>query len=189
MSWPDLVASLVSSLAWPLVVLAAVLLLRRQLSAFLAATGDRLLRRFKAGPVEMEWDDDLRIAAKEADITSNEGDGDASDTKLVKLARIDPHGAILTAFRDVDQALNDLLADIPPGQKPWKELPTGVKVENAIRLRVIDEELLHAVNSLRRLRNEVAHQAAPEVTQDRAIRYVSVAEGLARALRHAKGSA
>jgi uncharacterized phage-associated protein len=51
MSWREFVASLVSSLAWPLSLATIAWLLRRQLAALL----DGPVKRWKAGPVEIEY--------------------------------------------------------------------------------------------------------------------------------------
>jgi hypothetical protein len=52
MSWLEFVAELVSALAWPITIVAALVFLRRPLERWMRERPSRI----KAGPVELEWD-------------------------------------------------------------------------------------------------------------------------------------
>jgi hypothetical protein len=60
-NWRQFSVAMVQALAWPMVALIALLAYRRRISALLGAG----LRRFKAGPLEAEWE----IVAEEARVS------------------------------------------------------------------------------------------------------------------------
>lgn len=67
MSVLQFIAALVQALAWPLVVLVALLLLRPAIAELLGREG---LRRLKAGPLEAEWERELIRTEAQLDVAS-----------------------------------------------------------------------------------------------------------------------
>jgi hypothetical protein len=94
MSGFEFAASLVGSLAWPIVVLTVAVLFRRQLSALLA----RPFSSLKAGPLKAVWD--RQVAEVEAELPRSPSvvtsAGGAPDTdRLREIARAAPAAAVL----------------------------------------------------------------------------------------------
>jgi hypothetical protein len=70
MSWREFIASLVSSLAWPVTVAVCVVVFRRQISKLMSGL---VLRRFKAGPGGVEAEFESVLALTEADLAETAG--------------------------------------------------------------------------------------------------------------------
>ena len=65
MEWLQLTVSIAQAVAWPLAVVVLVLVLRPHLLTLLERDRGRLIKRVKVGPVEAEWEADVREGAKE----------------------------------------------------------------------------------------------------------------------------
>jgi hypothetical protein len=114
-NWRQFVVALVQALAWPAVVVLVLVVYRRRVSDLL---GDNL-RRFKAGPIEAEWEkvaEEARatIEAVEAVPDADGGSGEPSDVdKLLSLARAvadtNPASAVAYAYQAARQAFESHL--------------------------------------------------------------------------------
>jgi hypothetical protein len=178
----DDVASLIraiAAVAWPLVVLAVVLLFRRDVAALI-----RSLRRVKAGPFEGEWDSQYAtIAAQVEPPSSAPADALERGPALMKrlpsgvwvLARKLPGAAIVRAHEEVERTLRDLLP--PDVQADVKGLPLTVTALARLALDhgLITPEARNAVESLAIMRNLAAHNPAG-VTEERALEYLELVE-------------
>jgi hypothetical protein len=110
------VSSLISSLAWPVAVVVLVLAFRKPIGRMF----ERLPKRVKAGPVEVEWPE-VATEARVALATSSEVRTDASPGSLTerfaKLAEEEPAAAIMAAWAEVEKSLRarvgDLAVDLP----------------------------------------------------------------------------
>jgi hypothetical protein len=118
LTWRDLIASLVDSLAWPAAVVVLVVALRHQLGVLFEAP----LQRLKLGPggVEAEWDRTERATAvAAAGSVTIRSRSDATDIDFVEerlnviepLADTVPAVAIRQAFDVVESELRRLVDD------------------------------------------------------------------------------
>jgi hypothetical protein len=177
MDWLTFSSKVIDSLVWPLVALALGLVFRRKLLDLIPA-----IRRFKAGPLEAEFElaaKQVRASAAEASSlkeTITDGmvdlprDGGRSDivSKLLN-ARNDPAGMILEGWAKVEGELFRLSHQLGNIVDP---LTSSTKVyESAMSYDVLSEETRRLIRELRQLRNKVAHvEVAP--TSDAAQDYV-----------------
>ncbi len=106
MDWREFAASVVQSLAWPASVATVAWILRRQLSALL----DGPVKRWKAGPVEMEfWE--RETAGVMDNVVGQLAQGAQSDdldeelTRLADLAGRVPVAAVTEGFRLVEREI------------------------------------------------------------------------------------
>src|SRR5271165_5108819 len=108
--WLAFIASLVRSLAWPAAVVAIVLVLRRPLVAAL----NRGVRRLRAGPIEVEFDEELAEVRQELAQAPElreapEASGQSLDEELARLTEVSPRAAVMEAFARIEVHLGELL--------------------------------------------------------------------------------
>lgn len=182
MSWLDFISRMTGSLAWPLAAVIGVLVFRRPITNLLAHAP---LKRFKAGPIEVEIDRSLA----EAETTLEAGgvipppvvsEGMLVDELSVEAVRV-PAVAILEAHHAVERELRDMVASLDI------QAPESVGAVRLARLAAqagaISEESVRAVDTISVLRNLIAHGGAREVTKEQAQEYLTFADAVLIALR------
>lgn len=141
------------------------------------------LKRGKVGGTELEFADFVVDAETQADIPLTE-ESKVIDTTEVAKASSDPRGVILSAWLDVEAALNSLVET-----NKLAEGYSRITKRNLTAIRLVQQaELLSAnyvglFHDLRAMRNEAAHAADFAPPPDSVIRYVQLARELAAALR------
>lgn len=148
----DALAKLFTALAWPVAAVFIVRQLRTEITGLLSR-----LKRGKVGGAEFEFADYVRAAEEEADIQRTP-ETQAVDSSAVAKASNDPRGTILSAWLDVEAALNSLIET-----KKLAEGYTRIANRNLTSIRLVQRaELLSAnyvglFHDLRVMRNEAAH--------------------------------
>ena len=177
MSVLQFISALVQALAWPAVVLIAVVLFRDKLSALLAGS----MKRLKVGPIEAEWDRTLSEAEVELEqpgVPPLDRRTIPSDARrnLAKFASLMPAAAVIEGYASIELALRGLLADV---EDP-RVLRTGASglARQAVKLGRVNEETARAIEGLGVLRNLAAHGQAGEVTLDRANNYLALVDAV-----------
>lgn len=175
----ELLAALVGSLAWPVVVLVVAALFRRQFAALLT----RPFTSLKAGPVEVVWD--REIAEVEAEFgepglpESPRFDGARPSEQLAEVARIAPAAAVVQAFARVEAQLRQLLlqADLDPGRGSAMQL-----ARRAQEAGLVQPETVRAIEGIAVLRNLAAHGREAELDEPRALDYLALTDAVIYAL-------
>lgn len=171
----------ISSVAWPVTVLAIVLLFRQSFSEMLSGP----LRRLKAGPVEAVWQD-MESEIK-AELSSEPGQSRGRSTadmrtasvsdELSNLAEKYPPAAILDAYEQVRRALVKALEDPPLDAGPkLDDLSVPQLAELALEGGRIHRKTAQAARGLSVLRNLAAHGRGDEVTEARAHEYLALVD-------------
>ena len=183
MGWQAFVASLVHSLAWPAGVVAVVIVLRKHIGVALG----RGLRRVKAGPVEVEFDQvqaqvqvDLARSPELADDTPVPAPIGSLSEVLSRLAETSPKMAVLTAYHRIEERLTEILESADALPRDWAR--AGGLAKSAWERGLISEEARAAIDGLSVLRNLTA-QAGVDVSDDRARDYLAMADAVMYALR------
>lgn len=192
--WFDFIQGLVSSLAWPLVMVLAILLFHRQLLALLPD-----LDTLKVAGAEMSFK--KRIAAVvdqakeiEKPTADDARENDGRTQALSKMAETSPAGAILGAWTELEKAARQLIVsagrNLPADWGvTWRYFEPTDAVETARMIGMF--QLLPAAEretyeQLRRLRNRAVHEG--DVTAEEARSYVKVADQLTDVLRILKSN-
>jgi hypothetical protein len=187
--WQAFVASLVHSLAWPAGVVAVVVVLRKHIGVALG----RGIRRLKAGPVEVEFDQfqaEVReelarspeLAAAQVPASAGQAPAPVSSLRedLSMLADIAPRAAVMEAYGRIEERLAEMLGDLA---EPLQRRLSGREMARLARERgLISDETLGAIEGLSVLRNLVAH-ARDDIDVDRARDYLALADAVLYALR------
>jgi len=175
------VASLVQSLAWPAGVVAAVVFLRKPIGAVLGQG----VRRLKAGPVEVEFDqlqaevrEELARSPELAEAKVPTPVGSLTEV-LSRLAEVSPGMAVVTAYRHIEDRLNEMLdaADVRP--RDWMGGRRLAKIASEHGL--LSEEARAAIEGLSVLRNLTTHDGG-EISVSRAREYLALADAVLYAL-------
>jgi hypothetical protein len=179
------IASLVHSLAWPAAVAVAVIVLRRPIGAALG----RGVRRLRAGPVEVEFDQELAEVREELrrspELTAEPSALGNLGEELARLAELSPRAAVLEAYIRIEVRLTELLADT------GMDVPrlTGRQLARLARNQgLISDETLAAIDGLSVLRNLAAHTPADDIGAKRARDYLALADAVLYAMRTKPGS-
>ncbi len=176
------VAAVVQALAWPVVVLVIAIIFHRQIKALMSEQ----LRRFKAGPVEVEWERQVvRVEALVEPVPTHLGAaGRSLVDELGSLASEQPGWAVLHAYDQMAERLHPFVEG--EGARPERPY-SGImeKVRAAVEGGRITPELASAVEGMTSLRNLVAHGRGPhydDVTPERARQYLALADAVIFAL-------
>src|SRR5262249_46161637 len=116
MSGFQLIANLTQSLAWPLAVVIAALVLRKPLAHLIT---NRPPQRVKAGPFEVEWERLIAEAEKEIEGTTCTPRGDVPPRpsvveELAPAAEAAPVVAVQEAYATIERELRQLIGDGGP---------------------------------------------------------------------------
>ncbi|MEX2652889.1 MAG: hypothetical protein WD473_10670 [Acidimicrobiia bacterium] len=181
MSVLEFIASLTSSLAWPLAACAIAVLFRDQLRRLLDVSGP--LRRLK-GPGGLEaFYDETAIETKQAAAAALKAAGVAEQPSpllilddLEAVARISPRDAVVDASSRIENRLLELLRDNNVEVGDNRSIGTVASV--AFKRGLIGESTLQAVLGLRVLRNLAAHGTDEDLDTDRALEFLTLADAV-----------
>lgn len=170
-------SKVIESLAWPIASVVLVALLRKEIGKLAP-----FLKKLKAGPVEAEFERDVRALqestpepAKEASVKPTDT---ASKNFLFQLAELHPRSAILESWVRVEAAARALLESKTIAAPKPSYLPAARLAEPLAQHEFITQGQVTLFHELRRLRNEVAHAQGFEPTFESARAYIDLASFL-----------
>jgi hypothetical protein len=175
---------LVKTLAWPTVGLAAIVLLRSQISELLRSVSGIKI----PGYLEIDMDKALRATEALAEKalpwpTTDQsqarrlfGTGTIEIGNLLDIARKNPTAAVILAWTDVERALletakrNNMVRD----EEPATQNP--VYVARALTLKRKMDDITYAIFAeLNRIRNSTVHAGGPEISSEQALLFGDLA--------------
>ena len=192
MSGFQLAASLASSLAWPIVVvvlLAFAWIKREDIGKIFnvrAFPQGRSLRRVRAGPVELEWDQLIESTAeKVAEIppTSNP-DTKGLVAELGQIAHTVPTAAVLEAFARLEKRLREIYEPLREDYESslggrYRVLGVNQITSTLAKADVISPEIHAAIINLSKLRTEASHRVGEsDITAMDATEYLALVDGV-----------
>ena len=185
MSGLEFVAEITKALAWPLAAVVVAVLFRKQLRQLLSVGP---ARRVKAGPVEIEWDRTVAEAQVELDQPGVPPAIPASmagpvSVELVEVAERSPTAAVMEAHAVIERELRLLLTANGVADSEQRAGASGL-ARLGVQHGIVNEETVKAVEGLSVLRNLAAHGRAGDVTTERAIDYLALADAVLYAVRN-----
>lgn len=173
------VASLVSSLAWPVAVLVIALIFRAQIRQLMS----RPIRRLRAGSVEVEFDRLMSEVQVAVETPTPSGEGHAATIaspvieELEDIILTSPVAAVLDAHSAVERELRSLIAAGDPGVDVTK-MSTGRLLREGVERGIITPETANAVEGITVMRNLAAHGRPSEITPERARDYLALVDAV-----------
>lgn len=180
MSWLEFTAAIIGSLAWPIVALVAIILLRKPLVGLIP-----LLRRAKYKDLELEFGEEVRELRQEAEatlrpLTTAPGPVGPEEDSLLQLASVSPRSAVVEAWRLVESSARRAIESRGVSAEGGRSL-TGPQLTRTLGLaEVLDNPTRGLMDRLRMLRNQAVHADDFFVDEASAREYVQIALALAR---------
>lgn len=159
MDWKTFFASLVDSVAWPLVAALIVWQLRDKIAELLPR-----VRKLRHKETEIEFSEGVRELEAEVSAKSDEPHTEAGATseakdefnRLMQLAGFSSRAAVQEAWRKVESAAAKAAAKTYPDLSEKRALPLHQHLK-ALRGRILSDAEYKQLEQLRRLRNMAAH--------------------------------
>jgi hypothetical protein len=179
-------ASVLHSLAWPAAAVVIAVMLRKPITAVL----NRGVRRLRAGPVEVEFDQGLAEVDAEVrripELTEPAGApqrGGSLADELATAAEVSPEAAVVAAFSRIERRLAEILDGAAVSRD--RVVSARALARLAREHDLINDETLAAVDGLAVLRNLAAHPSSTGATigADRARDFLVLADAVLYALR------
>ena len=177
------VAQLVASLAWPITVLACLLLLRKPLRSLMP-----LIRRLKYSDLELQFGREVAEVKDAAETAALRSARDAREARegtwedLTRLASVRPRSAIRAAWDQVESTLMRVAKDrnLQAAPAVWSmPMVVGALLLNA---GVMSDAQYNLLYRLRHLTSEAERAPVDSLAPDDATEFVSLALRLAASL-------
>lgn len=183
MDWKMFFAQIIDSLAWPLVAVFVVFLLREKITDLLPR-----LKKFRHKETEIEFTEGVTELVQERQaqgIQNNEVEQTEEyqdqSSFLSRLAEISPRSAVLEAFRIVEVAAAKKAARISPNIES-RHAKSPLQLQKLLKDEVLTKNEFHQFDQLRRLRNEAAHTEEFDVKGMPVEAYIDIALSMASRL-------
>ena len=177
MDWLTFFSKLIEALAWPVATIVLVVLLRDEIAKLAP-----FLKKFKAGPLEAEFEREVKelkeikeatpVQVKTTEIRAADT---ASKNFLVQLSELHPRSAILESWVRVEAAARAVLAATSVSVSKPGYLQAARLAEPLAQKEVLNQGQVTLFHELRHLRNQVAHAQGFEPTQESASSYIDLA--------------
>lgn len=143
------------------------------------------MRRVRAGPVELEWDQLIESTAEkiaEVPLAATLGPQDGVQQDLKDIARSVPTAAVLEAFARLEKRLREIFDQGVVDYEKVRPLPRRVETMPVMlavlsRRGVISDEIQESIRNLNRLKNEASHRVGgADITADQASDYLELVD-------------
>ena len=183
MNWLQFIATMVDSLAWPITVIAVVLLLKSRLPVLLS-----FVERLKYRGFELEFRKGVQQLLSEQSRSAlpalADEQTDEPRNRLYALAELSPRSAILLAWLEVEAAAAETLQIKEPGLAPKMRMAVPLRIGNMLtRNGILSADQLRVFYRLRELRNEAVHISDATFPLNEVSEYIGLAASLAAQIR------
>ncbi|MCT4631893.1 MAG: hypothetical protein N4A76_04020 [Firmicutes bacterium] len=178
----EFIASIIDTLAWPIVVLIVVFLFRKPLSKSLLG-----LSRFKYNDLELNFGRELNKIEDAIDNSKLIVDSESYEKNkmdALDITEINPFAAIIVAWMEIEKEIGNLINKlaISPDYPGYN---SSLKNINLLKEQgYIDSLTYELINDLRHLRNQVAHNKIEAVTYLEAVKYCKLANKISNTLKN-----
>lgn len=184
----DFLANITGSMAWPGALLIIALLFRKEIVTLV-----QNIESVKVAGVEAKIRKGLQQVEEELKatepVTEDVAKLNSEEFKrLLTVAETSPTGAIIDAFKQVEELADELVRRELPRLREYpdgRRMPTIALHKNLLSLGVIPRSEANTFQKLRELRNRAAHAFDSEITSETAKEYVRLADRFADVLNQA----
>jgi hypothetical protein len=181
MDWKQFIASVVGSLAWPVVVLIFLWVIRRRIGGLLS----RVIELHLPGGAKAIFAQELD---KGRDVIEAIGDGELEKVYFKTLEGREERAHENVPHCVIVQTYNELETELFKAREPLG-LSTRMNaysiIKSLIQRDVLDSEASALFETLRRARNAIVHAPTQEVTDPEAMEYAAQAEFLTELVKDA----
>jgi len=170
MDWKTFISEVISSLAWPAVVIIVIYLLKDKAPELLS----RIIK-FKYKDTEFEFAEKVKELSE--DNVSNQYESKnvkASKDTLYHIATVSPRSAVMEAYRLLEvEAIKAIEKAYPELED--RNIKNQVQVTKMLRDKVLNSEQYFQLRELRNLRNQAAHHDSFSLTGEPINDYIDLA--------------
>ena len=186
MDWITFIVSETKAIAWPTVVLTAVVILKQQISGLIAELGSRL-KTAKGGGIELSFGariDEVEKGLPVAELTQLTAPSNVKRIEAIAdLSGLPPAYVISQAWLRVEEEIGRSVA-IPVASPTARLSISPVKLLRiAVEQELITNSELNLLDQLRDLRNQAAHSLNPDISLTDALRYDDIANSLVQQVK------
>lgn len=176
------IAKLADSLAWPLVVVITLILLRRPLSELLPQVKKLRYKELEAEFGREVAQIDEKVSSELPEKVQAAPLPESAESKLLNLAGIAPNAAVLEAWKSIEESARSLIAQRGHQLDADSATPYFLIERVLSRGGILEPAKIKIFRDLRLLRNKVAHAEDFPLSSRQAAEYVRVAMTLCRYL-------
>lgn len=168
-------SSIINSLAWPIVTIAIVFILKKEISELLGR-----IKKIKHKESEIDLAFEINSAIKDANevLKIPHVDQSQNQERIQRLAEDSPRGAILDSWLTIEDAMqnySDRYEIKNTSQFGPYEMIRNIRMHN-LELNNLGEGVFEMLSKLRILRNDAIHRTDAEITPEVAKDYANLAE-------------
>ncbi|MBZ6490562.1 hypothetical protein [Bacillus subtilis] len=198
MSWLEFISSIIKSIAWPIIVLIAVLALRKPVSQLILKLAELKLKTVKYGEFEATFEDKLEDAESNViPVADTENSEEASsevtdaDRLFANIAEEAPHLGVVLSWQMLEFELNKavkrlgLYEDLSQGVNIKRPSNTTQTIRYLMSQGYLNKKFYKSFKDLQLLRNYAVHRADHDylITFEEAIRYRKLTKTLIKELQ------
>ena len=182
MDWLQFISTAINALAWPIVVISLLMLVRKQLGPLV----ERIVELKLPGGAGAKFKEHMAASAQEAEEAVFGSSTHAErtifpDKAFLDLAKHSPSAAILQSWKEFETLLQQIREKLP-GMQPTHRFDSVVR--RLVDLSLIDHSVEKLYQSLRLARNTAVHAGdAPGIAQGEALEYRDRINTLSNVLR------
>ena len=166
----DSIVSLVDALAWPVVAVIVVFMLRKPLGHLIP-----LIEKIRFKDMEVYFRQLIEQTTSQVDAVSPSLDTPPIDERIQDLARVYPRGAIIESWILIERAVVDLVEARQSPVPRSRQKSTRQVVAMLEKAGILDEDLAKIVKDLNVIRNGVVHTQDLSPSSGDAQEYISTA--------------
>ena len=159
MNWIELIASLIDSLAWPVVVVYVTYILKDRIGDLIPR-----LKKLKHKDTEIEFEQgiiELEKSVIKGEVATQKIEEKSKELKekydpLMQISEVSPRSAVLESFLLVEHSIAKALKKAYPEIKATQYF-SPKNVEEMLKAKIITDQEAVRIRVLRRLRNTAAH--------------------------------
>ena len=169
---------IIDILAWPLTVLVILWTVRKPLTSLL-----RSIQKIKYRGAEIEFfsrslQQTMNKVSQDADVEISRY---PTDTRLCDALKLSPDHSVSEAWKALELSVREKVESLLPAEESFQN-PLARPLDYLEFKGALTPTTAGAIRDLRSLRNQVVHFGEDLVVRDDAIRYISVAEGIMKAI-------
>lgn len=167
------VSSVIGAVAWPVAAVVIAFAFRSELRALVP-----LLRKLKAGPIEAEFERDVKAIEQEAGsivAVKPPEELEGRQEMLRELARVNPRSAILEAWLGVESAVRKAALQRTGGSPPPDVSSPLRTMRELVQNEIVTSGDAALFHDLRGLRNQAVHIQDFNPSYESALEYVKLA--------------